>query len=84
MHIKDYVDKHAQPHKHRQKQTKDMNTMSETKTITCTFTRSKETKGAYQYKEDAEDYKIGSLYLRKTALGGDTPETITATVTYQV
>jgi len=54
-----------------------------TKTIECTFTHAKETKGAHQYKEDAtDDYKIGSLYLRKTALGGDVPQTIKATVEY--
>lgn len=58
--------------------------MTETKTITCEFTHAKETKGAHQYKENADDYKIGSLYLRKTALSGDAPEHITATVTYQV
>ena len=69
---------HAQPHKHNRG--KNMTT----KTIECLFTHSKETKGAHQYKEDADDYKIGSLYLRKTALGGDVPQTITATVTYQV
>jgi hypothetical protein len=71
-----------------------------TKTIECTFKHSKETKGAHQYKEvtdkqpkategetkgaRVEDYKIGSLYLRKTALEGDVPETIKATVEYQV
>jgi hypothetical protein len=58
--------------------------MTETKTIVCKFTHKKETPGAHQYKEIDDDYKIGSIYLRKTALGGDTPTEITATVTYQV
>jgi hypothetical protein len=58
--------------------------MTETKTIECVFTWKKETPGAHQYKEEGDDYKIGSLYLRKTALKGDAPDKITATVTYQV
>jgi hypothetical protein len=51
-----------------------------TKTIECEFTHAKETKGAHQYKETADDYKIGTLYLRKTAIDGDTPKTVKVTV----
>lgn len=53
------------------------------KTIVCEFSHAKTTKGAQQYKEDATDYKIGTLYLRKDALDGDTPKTVTVTVTYE-
>ena len=75
---------HAHTHKrgHNHINTTELSTMT-TKTIECEFTHSKETKGAHQYKEDADDYKIGSLYLRKTALGGDVPQTIKAIVTYE-
>jgi len=58
--------------------------MTETKTIVCKFTHAKETKGAHQYKETGDDHKMVSLYLRKTALGGDVPTEITATVEYTV
>jgi len=56
--------------------------MTETKTIVCKFTHAKETKGAHQYKETDDDYKIGTLYIRKSALGGNVPKEITATVEY--
>jgi len=52
------------------------------KTIVCEFKHAKETKGAHQYKEPADDFKVGTIYLRKSALCGDTPDTITATITY--
>ena len=55
-----------------------------TKTIVCEFAHKKETPGAHQYKETSDVDKIGSLYLRKTALGGDVPKTIKATVEYTV
>ena len=46
------------------------------KTFKAAFVLEKETKGAVQYKEvdeglsdvKTEDYKIGTLYIRKTAL----------------
>lgn len=45
------------------------------------FKKSKETKGTIVYKEEADDPKIGSLYLKKSAaseLGN--PENVTVTV----
>lgn len=45
------------------------------------FKKSKETKGTIVYKEEGDDQKIGSLYLKKaaaTALGN--PENVTVTV----
>lgn len=65
--------------------------MTETKTIVCKFEHAKTTKGAHQYQEIEEkkngkttDKKIVTLYLRKTALDGDVPKEITATVEYTV
>lgn len=54
-----------------------------------TFSLEKETKGAYQYKETDEQgktlasgYLIGTLYLRKDALGGQKPQSITVKVQF--
>lgn len=46
-----------------------------------TFTKEKETPGTVRYKEDADDPKVGTLYLKKaTAAELDNPEKITVTV----
>ena len=56
--------------------------MTGIKTIVCKFTHAKETKGTHQYKATGDDYKIGTIYIRKSALDGDVPKEITATVEY--
>jgi hypothetical protein len=57
--------------------------------ISVTMTRFKETKGAWQYREvddnekvidDFKESHIGSIYLRKSDVGDDAPESITVTV----
>ena len=60
------------------------------KTIHALFSFEKETKGAFRFQEidnatgaplkEAGAYKIGSLYLRKSALDGATPRRIVVTV----
>lgn len=41
----------------------------------------KETKGALRYEEEGSEVdKIGTLYVRKDGMSGETPETITVTV----
>lgn len=53
--------------------------------VTATFVLEKPTKGAIRYQETASDgtkvsigdgAKIGTLYIRKTALDGDQPQKI--------
>lgn len=44
------------------------------------FTQDKVTKGSVRYHEDSDDPVVGSIYIRKAALGPDWPETITVTV----
>ncbi|NIA09339.1 MAG: hypothetical protein GWP10_06335 [Nitrospiraceae bacterium] len=48
--------------------------------IECDFTHSKETKGTHQYKEDGDDVKIGTIYLKKHALKDGVPDQIKVTV----
>lgn len=55
---------------------------------TLKFKIAKETKGALQYKETetdghgtADDYVVGTLYLRKSAVKG-APDELTVTVEY--
>jgi hypothetical protein len=51
---------------------------------TLQFTISKETKGAIQYKEDGASSNaeavVGTLYVRKSALEGKVPSTLTVTI----
>lgn len=53
---------------------------------TLHFTVEKETKGAVRYKEvnadgsDTFDAKIGTLYIRKSAMGGKLIDKVTVTV----
>lgn len=53
-------------------------------TRTLQFTIAKETKGAVQYKEDGTgpgtEGTIGTLYVRKSALDGKVPSTLTVTI----
>lgn len=48
--------------------------------IECVFTHAKETKGTHQYKEDGDDIKIGTLYLKKHALTDGVPDAVKVTV----
>lgn len=60
------------------------------KTIHALFSLEKETKGSFRFQEidqvtglplkEAGAYKIGSLYLRKSALDGAAPRRIIVTV----
>lgn len=47
--------------------------------FTTKLTKSRDTKGTYVYKSDADDAPIPSLYIKKSAIKGDAPETITIT-----
>jgi len=47
------------------------------------FKMEKETKGTYRYQEETENGqppKIGTLYIRKWALGSPIPQNLTVTV----
>lgn len=53
--------------------------------LVINFTFEKETPGAVRYAEDRikgheDEYAVGTLYLRKTALEEPYPETLTVTV----
>lgn len=61
-----------------------------TNKVTATFKLEKPTKGALRYQEVASDgtvltigdgAKIGTLYVRKSALDGDQPQKISVEVT---
>lgn len=54
------------------------------KTIICQFKYVKDGYVSRLYEETGNDHKIGTLYLHrhKAALNGDTPDTITVTLTY--
>lgn len=47
-----------------------------------TFTLEKETKGTYRYAEvaDGPNPVVGTLYIKKSALTGDAPSTLTVTI----
>lgn len=59
-------------------------------TFTVRFQQKKETPGAVQYEEvgsdgkvvDMPNAKIGSIYLRKSGLGGSIPSVIDVTVSF--
>ena len=46
------------------------------------FELEKETKGTFRFKEtgEKEDYKIGTLYVKKTAFQGTAPDKLTVTL----
>jgi hypothetical protein len=48
-----------------------------------TFTLEKETKGTWRYTEVLEgpDAVVGTLYIKKSALTGDAPKTLTVRIT---
>lgn len=48
--------------------------------LTLTLTYSKSTKGTHVYKDACDDAPVPSLYIRKSALAGDRPTTITVTI----
>ncbi len=54
--------------------------------FTITLTLDKETKGAVRYKEDGMDpsdphsYKVGTMYVRKSALSQPYPQRLTVVV----
>lgn len=59
-------------------------------TVTCSFLFERETKGAVRYQEinaqgepisTNDGAKIGTLYLRKSALGSDIPQKVSVSVT---
>jgi hypothetical protein len=39
----------------------------------------RDTKGTFVYKNDSDDAPIPSLYIKKSSIKGDAPETITIT-----
>ena len=47
-----------------------------------TFTLEKETPGTYRYREDGDkdDHKIGALYVKKGAVSGKAPQSITVVI----
>ncbi len=64
--------------------------MTNNTTTTVTFSFEKETKGAVRYQETDENNlpvnieggaKIGTLYVRKSALNGEIPQKLTVTLT---
>lgn len=61
------------------------------KTMDLNFQIEKVTAGAVRYQETdgngnpvtiAQGAKVGTLYIRKTALNGDTPNNVKVTITY--
>lgn len=50
------------------------------KSIVMGIERSKETRGCYRYGHTAGDLGVTTLYLRKDAVDGAAPETITVTI----
>lgn len=40
----------------------------------------KETKRTYRYKEEEENYKLGTIYIQKSIVGKTPPEFVTVTV----
>ena len=46
------------------------------------FRHAKETKGTHQYKEEGDDVKIGTVYVKKHALTDGVPDTIKVTVVW--
>jgi hypothetical protein len=53
------------------------------KRIVLTFRREKETKGTFRYQEvenAAGETTVGSLYLKKAALGEEPPERLRVTI----
>jgi hypothetical protein len=49
--------------------------------LTLPFELEKETPGTYRYSETSDNPAIGKLYIKKTALQGGAPQSITVTVT---
>jgi len=56
---------------------------TETKTATATFTWFKVTKGTQVYREDGDDPKIGTIYVRKSTLGAVAPKQLTVVLEWQ-
>ncbi len=50
--------------------------------ITRAFEHAKGTKGTHQYKEIGDDIAVGTIYLKKSILNGDVPDTIDVTVVW--
>lgn len=48
--------------------------------ISVTLKKSRDTPGTFVYKDNSDNAPIQSLYIRKSAFKGDSPETITLTI----
>ena len=48
--------------------------------ITVKMTRDRDTPGTHVYKSKEDKTPVPSLYVKKTAFPGDTPESITLTI----
>ena len=65
--------------------------MTKATVLQANFALDRQTTGAIKYAEidedggflDMRDAKIGTLYLRKTALEGKAPQRVTATITME-